>query len=83
MTKMTEKSVIVKKTLDTRTAALFVQTASKFESMVKVSPEDKIVNAKSLMCIISLGISPDTEIKITADGADEKEAVNEVAEILE
>lgn len=83
MTKMTEKSVIVKKTLDTRTAALFVQTASKFESMVKVSLEDKIVNAKSLMCIISLGISPDTEIKITADGADEKEAVNEVAEILE
>ena len=80
---MTEKSVIVKKTLDTRTAALFVQTASKFESMVKVSLEDKIVNAKSLMCIISLGISPDTEIKITADGADEKEAVNEVAEILE
>lgn len=83
MTKMTEKSVIVKKTLDTRTAALFVQTASKFESMVKVSLEDKIVNAKSLMCIISLGISPDNEIKITADGADEKEAVNEVAEILE
>ena len=83
MTKMTEKSVIVKKTLDTRTAALFVQTASKFESMVKVSLEDKIVNAKSLMCIISLGISPDTEIKITADGADEKEAVNEVTEILE
>ena len=83
MTKMTEQSVIVKKTLDTRTAALFVQTASKFESMVKVSLEDKIVNAKSLMCIISLGISPDTEIKITADGADEKEAVNEVAEILE
>ena len=83
MTKMTEKSVIVKKTLDTRTAALFVQTASKFESMVKVSLEDKIVNAKSLMCIISLGISPDTEINITADGADEKEAVNEVAEILE
>ncbi len=83
MTKMTEKSVIVKKTLDTRTAALFVQTASKFESMVKVSLEDKIVNAKSLMCIISLGINPDTEIKITADGADEKEAVNEIAEILE
>ena len=83
MTKMTEKSVIVKKTLDTHTAALFVQTASKFESMVKVSLEDKIVNAKSLMCIVSLGISPDTEIKITADGADEKEAVNEVAEILE
>ncbi len=83
MTKMTEKSVIVKKTLDTRTAALFVQTASKFESMVKVSLDDKIVNAKSLMCIISLGINPDTEIKITADGADEKMAVDEVAGILE
>lgn len=83
MTRMTEKSVIVKKTLDTRTAALFVQTASKFESNVKVELEDKVVNAKSLMCIISLGISPDTEIKITADGSDEKEAVDEIAGIVE
>ncbi len=83
MTKMTEKSVIVKKTLDTRTAAFFVQTASKFESKVKVSLEDKIVNAKSLMCIISLGITPDTEVKISADGSDEKEAVKEVAGVLE
>ena len=83
MTKMTEKSVIVKKTLDTRTAALFVQTASKFESMVKVSLDDKNIKEKSLMCIISLGINPDTEIKITADGADEKMAVDEVAGILE
>ena len=72
---MTEKSIVVKKTLDTRHAALFVQTASKFKSMVKVALEDKIVNAKSLMCIISLGICPETEIKITANGEDEQEAL--------
>ncbi len=80
---MTEKSVCVKKTLDTRHAALFVQTASKFKSVVKVVLEDKIVNAKSLMCIISLGIAPNTEIKITANGEDEADAIGEIASILE
>lgn len=79
---MTEKSVIVKKTLDTRNAALFVQTASKYESNVKVSIDEKTVNAKSLMCIISLGICPDTEIKISANGTDEAEAVKEIASVL-
>ena len=80
---MTEKSIIVKKTLDTRNAALFVQTASKFKSVVKVTLDDKIVNAKSLMCIISLGICPETEIKISATGEDEHEAVKEIAGVLE
>ena len=79
---MTEKSIIVKKTLDTRNAALFVQTASKYESNVNVSVDEKTVNAKSLMCIISLGICPDTEIKISASGADESEAVKEIASVL-
>ena len=79
---MTEKSIIVKKTLDTRNAALFVQTASKYESNVKVSVDEKTVNAKSLMCIISLGSCPDTEIKISASGADESEAVKEIASVL-
>ena len=79
---MTEKSIIVKKTLDTRNAALFVQTASKYESNVKVSIDEKTVNAKSLMCIISLGICPDTEIKISANGTDEAEAVKEIASVL-
>ncbi len=79
---MTEKSIVVKKTLDTRNAALFVQTASKYESNVKVSIDEKTVNAKSLMCIISLGICPDTEIKISANGTDEAEAVKEIASVL-
>ena len=42
---MTEKSIIVKKTLDTRNAALFVQTASKYESNVKVSVDEKTVKS--------------------------------------
>ena len=80
---MIEKSIVVKKTLDTRNAALFVQTASKFSSSVKVAIEDKLVNAKSLMCIISLGICPGTMLKLTAGGDDEQEAVEEIAGILE
>ena len=79
---MFEKEVVVEKMLDTRLAAMFVQTASKFESMVKVSLEDKIVNAKSLMCIISLGITEGCKVKLTAEGEDAQAAVEEIAEVL-
>ncbi len=71
---MIEKSIVVKRTLDTRNAALFVQTASKFSSSVKVAIEDKLVNAK---------ICPGTMLKLTASGDDEQEAVEEIAGILE
>ena len=79
---MTEKSIVVKKTLDTRNAALFVQTASKYESNVKVSIDEKTVNAKSLMCIISLGITEGCKVKLTAEGEDAQAAVEEIAEVL-
>ena len=79
---MTEKSIIVKKTLDTRNAALFVQTASKFKSNVKIEIDNKKVNAKSLMCIISLGITEGCKVKLTAEGEDAQAAVEEIAEVL-
>ncbi|MCI1931181.1 MAG: HPr family phosphocarrier protein [Clostridia bacterium] len=80
---MTEKTIVTKDSLDTRHAALFVQTASKFKSNIKVSINDKMVNAKSLMCIISLGITNGSQLKITADGADEEDAVKEITSVLQ
>jgi phosphotransferase system HPr (HPr) family protein len=80
---MTEKTIVTKDSLDTRHAALFVQTASKFKSNVKVSINDKMVNAKSLMCIISLGITNGSQLKITADGADEEAALKEIISVLQ
>jgi phosphocarrier protein len=42
-----------------------------------------MVNAKSLMCIISLGITNGSQLKITADGADEEDAVKEITSVLQ
>lgn len=79
---MANKTITVKKALDTRQAALFVQTASKFKSNVKISIDEKMVNAKSLMCIISLGISEGINATISAEGEDAELAVDEVASVL-
>ena len=79
---MIGKKVCLKVSLDTRKAALFVQTASKFKSNVKISVDDKNVNAKSLMCIISLGLCEGAEVTISAEGEDEVIAVEEVAAVL-
>lgn len=79
---MTEQSVTVVTSLDARTAALFVQTASKFGSNIKVSIDSKTANAKSIMGIISLEIIDGRVVNIAADGEDEVQAVDELAKFL-
>lgn len=79
---MADKTVTVKNAFDTRQAALFVQTASKFKSELKVIVDNKKVNAKSLMCIISLGIAEGTKATIQAEGEDAELAAVEVAALL-
>ena len=79
---MISKTVTVKNALDTREAAFFVQTASKFKSNVKIALDDKPVNAKSLMCLISLGLSDGMHVTIQAEGEDEALAAEEVAAVL-
>ncbi len=74
---MTKRPVVVKlKTgLHARPAALFVQEANKFSSEVYVEKDEKKVNAKSIMGIMSLAISSGTEVNISADGSDSEQAV--------
>lgn len=79
---MTEKTITVGNALDARQAAFFVQTASKFESKIQLSINDKKINAKSIMGTISLGISSGQVAKITAEGSDETAAVEELAKVL-
>jgi len=75
---MTRRPVVVKLRtgLHARPAALFVQEANKFSSEVFVEKDDKKVNAKSIMGIMSLAISTNTEVYISAEGSDEEQAVN-------
>ena len=66
----------LKNGLEARPAALFVQIASKFESHISVVVNEKQVNAKSIMGMMSLGTIKGELIEIVAEGQDEKEAVD-------
>ncbi len=82
---MVEKQVEVqlKTGLQARQAALFVQEANRYSSDVYLEKGEKKVNAKSIMGIMSLAISKGTNITISADGADEKAAVEALAQLVE
>lgn len=68
--------------LEARPAALFVQIASKFESHISVVVNEKQVNAKSIMGMMSLGTLKGQMIDIIADGQDENEAVEALINFL-
>ena len=69
--------------LHARPATFFIQKANEFKSSIWVEVEERRVNAKSLLGILSLGIIGGTQIKIIADGADEQAAVNALVELVE
>jgi len=81
---MQEKELVIenKAGLHARPAALFVQTANKFVSQIMVVREDQKVNGKSIMGIMMLAAGKGTRIKITAAGADEKEALERLEELI-
>ncbi len=82
---MVEKQVQVKLRtgLQARPAALFVQEANRFSSDVFLEKDGKKVNAKSIMGLMSLAISSGSTINLIADGSDEQEALNKLAEYIE
>lgn len=72
----------LKNGLEARPAALFVQIASKFESHISVIVNEKQVNAKSIMGMMSLGAIKGQVIEIIAEGEDEKEAADALIKFL-
>ena len=82
---MFNKEVLVKNQagLHARPATFFIQKANEFKSQIWVERNERRVNAKSLLGVLSLGILGDTEIKIIADGPDEEAAVTALAELIE
>ena len=62
--------------LHARPATFFIQKANEFKSSIWVEKEERRVNAKSLLGVLSLGIIGGTDIRIIADGADEEDAVD-------
>ena len=62
--------------LHARPATFFIQKANEFKSSIWVEKEERRVNAKRLLGVLSLGILGGTAIKVIADGADEEDAVD-------
>ena len=69
--------------LHARPATLFVQTAQKHQAEITVSYEGKTVNAKSLLGLLSLGVTKDATITVAANGSDEEVALNALTSLLE
>ncbi len=68
--------------LEARPVAMLVQVASRYESSIYVECEDKKVNAKSIMGMMSLGIAAVEEVTVVADGEDEQEALDQIEKYL-
>lgn len=66
-----------------RPATLLVQTASKFDAELHLIYNEKQVNLKSIMGVMSLGVGGNAEVKIVAEGSDEAEAIKSLEETMQ
>ena len=69
--------------LHARPATFFIQKANEFKSSVWVEKEERRVNAKSLLGVLSLGIVGGTTMRIIADGVDEQAAVDSLVKLVD
>ena len=69
--------------LHARPATFFIQKANEFKSGIWVEKDERRVNAKSLLGVLSLGIVKGTTVLLVAEGSDEQEAVNTLAELID
>ena len=68
--------------LEARPVAVFAQVASQYESTIYVEVDDKKVNAKSIMGMMSLGLDNGETLTVVADGSDESAAVAHIERFL-
>lgn len=68
--------------LEARPVALLVQVASQYESNIYVEYNEKKVNAKSIMGMMSLALAAGEEVTVFADGVDEQEAMENIEKYL-
>ena len=82
---MISRNVTIKNSvgLHARPATFFIQKANSFNCSLWVEKEDCRVNAKSLLGVLSLGISKGMDITIIADGQDEVEAVEALVDMID
>ena len=69
--------------LHARPATFFIQKANEYKSSIWVEKDERKVNAKSLLGVLSLGIVGGTTIKIIADGIDAEQALDGLVALVE
>jgi phosphocarrier protein HPr len=74
--------IINKLGLHARASAKLTQVANQFESDIWIEKNDKTVNAKSIMGIMMLAASQGSDIKISTEGVDEKEALDSISALI-
>ena len=81
---MISKEVVISNQvgLHARPATFFIQKANEYKASIWVEKDDRRVNAKSLLGVLSLSIVKGTAITIIADGSDEEEAVAALSELI-
>ncbi len=81
---MVSKEIVVQNQvgLHARPATFFIQKATEFKSSIWVSKDDRKINAKSLLGVLSLGVTRGTAITVTAEGPDEQEAIDALEELV-
>ena len=81
---MTQKDIILGLSdgLEARPVAMFVQIAGQYESHITVVYNDRKVNAKSIMGMMSLGIAKGETVTVIAEGPDEEEALENIGKYL-
>ena len=80
---ITKESVINNQVgLHARPATFFIQKANEFKSSIWIEKDERRVNAKSLLGVLSLGIVKGTTVTLVADGADEQEAIDTLTALI-
>ena len=81
---MISKEVVISNQvgLHARPATFFIQKANEYKASIWVEKDDRRVNGKSLLGVLSLGIVKGTAITIIADGSDEEEAVAALSALI-
>ena len=69
--------------LHARPATFFIQKANSYKSSIWVEKDERRVNAKSLLGVLSMGIVSGTTINLLADGSDENEALDGLVDLIE
>jgi len=75
-------TVIKQVGLHARPATFLIQKANEFKCSIWIEKDERRVNAKSLLGVLSLGVAKDTNINIIADGPDEVEAVDALCALI-